>query len=86
MVCNTIVVKTFREVLSEEPEGSAWAGARGLVTEFISEREIPGLSNHYAYLCGPPPMIDAAIHKLSAVGIEMNRIHYDKFLDASNLV
>ena len=32
-----------------------------------------------AYACGPPPMVDAAIATLSALGVKENDIHYDKF-------
>jgi propane monooxygenase reductase component len=32
-----------------------------------------------AYLCGPPPMIDAAIPVLVRKGISEDRIFFDKF-------
>ena len=32
-----------------------------------------------AYLCGPPPMVDAAIAMLDAGGVPEDRIFYDKF-------
>ncbi len=32
-----------------------------------------------AYLCGPPPMVDAAIALLERKGVPESRIHYDKF-------
>ena len=31
------------------------------------------------YLCGPPPMVEAAMPLLSALGVEEKRIYYDKF-------
>jgi propane monooxygenase reductase subunit len=31
------------------------------------------------YLCGPPPMIDAALELLSSQGVPQEQIHYDKF-------
>ena len=37
-----------------------------------------------AYLCGPPPMIDAALPVLAALGIDPQHIHFDKFLDGSH--
>jgi propane monooxygenase reductase subunit len=38
------------------------------------------IADHDAYLCGPPPMIDAALDVLNAFGLEERRtIHYDKF-------
>jgi propane monooxygenase reductase subunit len=37
------------------------------------------LSDHEAYLCGPPPMVDAAIATLMAKGVGEARIFYDRF-------
>jgi len=31
------------------------------------------------YLCGPPPMIDAALPLLAALGVPESQIYYDKF-------
>lgn len=69
---------TFRQVLSEEPSGSSWQGARGYVTDHLASLDLawPVVQ---AYLCGPPAMIDAAIEKLSALGVRADNIHYDKF-------
>ncbi len=77
---------TFRfiPVLSNEPEDSDWTGPRGLVTEFLS-REIADLATCHAYMCGPPPMLDAAIEVLKQAGISAEHIHFDKFLDKSHL-
>ncbi len=75
----------FIPVLSEEPEGSDWEGQRGFVTQALDESQIPGLGARHAYLCGPPPMIDAAIEVLNQAGVHHDHIHYDKFLDASDL-
>ncbi|WP_029889233.1 2Fe-2S iron-sulfur cluster-binding protein [Polycyclovorans algicola] len=76
---------TFIPVLSDEPEGSDWSGLRGLVTQALTQTQIPDLALRHAYLCGPPPMIDAAILVLNQVGVDHRHIHYDKFLDASDL-
>jgi len=74
----------FLPVLSHEPAGSSWTGARGWVTDFIAR---PGTETPWAatqaYLCGPPPMIDAGIDKLLALGIPLPQIHYDKFIDGA---
>ena len=32
-----------------------------------------------AYLCGPPPMIDAAMRVFSGVGIKPEDVYFDKF-------
>lgn len=71
-------------VLSNEPAGSDWTGRRGLVTEALAD--LPDLDVHEAYMCGPPPMIDAAEALLAAAGVPATRIHHDKFLDRSHRV
>jgi len=79
----------FIPVLSEEPDNSNWSGARGLVTDYLKENFIdPGkldTSRCQGYLCGPPPMVDAAVDVLSAAGIAKDEIFFDKFLDASSM-
>ena len=37
-----------------------------------------------AYLCGPPPMVDDGIARLTAAGLPEARLHADRFLDASH--
>lgn len=69
----------FVPVLSHEPEDSGWSGARGLVTDFITSEMAAGAQG---YLCGPPPMVDAAITGLTRHGISIDDIHYDKFTDS----
>lgn len=72
----------FVPVLSHEPADSDWTGARGMVTEFITTPapDVPW-SGTEAYMCGPPPMIDAAITRLVDAGVPLDAIHYDKFTD-----
>lgn len=71
-------------VLSEEPADSTWQGGRGLVTDSLGA--IAGdyrfASCDQAYLCGPPPMVDAGIERLRALGMADGAIFFDKFLDA----
>ena len=74
----------FLPVLSAEPEESDWTGCRGNVTDLIVE-EVHGVHRHHAYLCGPPPMVDAALEVLKNAGVDSGHIHYDKFLDASHM-
>jgi len=75
----------FVPVLSQEPADSDWDGARGLVTEVLALRaaELAG-ADAEAYLCGPPPMIDAALPVLEAAGFSSTSIHADRFLDGSH--
>lgn len=79
----------FVPVLSEEPDGSGWEGARGLVTDYLQETYIDtgmiSMADSQGYLCGPPPMIDAAVSLLGAAGMAKEDIHFDKFLDASSM-
>jgi NAD(P)H-flavin reductase len=69
---------TFIPVLSDEPAQSTWAGERGLVTEALA-RNVKDAFGAVAFMCGPPPMIDAAIPLLRKLGIDRDDIHYDKF-------
>jgi propane monooxygenase reductase subunit len=55
-----------------------WDGEAGLITEVVDRRE-PDLADVDAYLCGPPPMVDAAIELLERRGLPKAQIYYDKF-------
>lgn len=68
----------FVPALSNEPAGSDWKGERGLITDVVA-RYMPDCSNHEAYLCGSPGMIDACIKVLKKGGMTEDRIFYDKF-------
>jgi len=78
----------FVPVLSHEAEDSDWTGARGFVTDYLKRAYIDqgvDVSSYQGYLCGPPPMIDAAIPVMNQAGIGNERIYFDKFLDASTM-
>ena len=79
----------YEYVLSNEPDDSSWQGPRGFVTEHLHRSYIePGLLDIkacQAYMCGPPPMIDAGIKALTEAGLDEGSIFYDKFLDASTI-
>jgi propane monooxygenase reductase subunit len=70
----------FRYVpaLSEPEDGDAWDGETGLITDVV-RRLATGLAGADAYVCGPPPMVEAAIELLPALGVADKRIFYDKF-------
>lgn len=70
----------FRYVpaLSEPAGDDEWDGEVGLITDVVERRE-PDLSGRDAYVCGPPPMVDAALAKLTALGVLEQNIFYDKF-------
>ena len=73
----------FVPILSQEPEDSDWTGLRGYVNEHL-QGVVEDLPGHSAYMCGPPPMIDACLGVLGE-HIEPKNIHYDKFLDRSHI-
>lgn len=73
---------SYEIILSDEPEESAWSGARGWVHDFISQSLHGDGFGMEAYLCGPPPMIDAAVPVLEQIGILQDDIHADRFIVA----
>lgn len=66
--------------LSETPAEGVRAG---FVTAHVPEALAWLGGAAQAYMCGPPPMIDAAMHALAEQGIPIGSIFYDKFTDAS---
>ena len=75
----------FLPVLSHEPADSSWTGARGLVTQFITDT-LPGIdwASAEGYMCGPPGMIDAGMASMTEAGMSLDAIFYDKFTDESH--
>lgn len=71
----------FLPVLSIEPEDSSWTGARGLVADLLPD--VDNLAAAQAYLCGPPPMVDAAEDLLLRHGVTKEAIFADRFFDRS---
>ena len=69
---------TYVPALSHAPDDDGWNGERGLITDVLKRRET-GLAGVDAYVCGPPPMVDAAKATLAALGVKENNIYYDKF-------
>jgi len=61
-----------------EPDGEDWDGETGLITDVLRRCE-PALAGADAYVCGPPPMVEAALELLPALGVADKRIFYDKF-------
>jgi propane monooxygenase reductase subunit len=55
-----------------------WDGESGLITDVVDRLEAD-LAGFDAYLCGPPPMVDAAQEMLIRRGIDEANIHFDKF-------
>jgi propane monooxygenase reductase subunit len=67
---------TFVPALSDSADG--WDGEAGLITDVVDRME-SDLTEVDAYLCGPPPMVDAAIALLERRGCPESRIYFDKF-------
>ena len=74
------VLPAFRYVpaLSEPDENDDWDGEVGLITDVVRRGE-GDLARTDAYVCGPPPMVEAALELLPALGVADKRIFYDKF-------
>ena len=66
----------FVAALSEESDG--WAGEAGLITDVVDRLE-GDVTEVDAYVCGPPPMVEAAIALLERRGVPEAHIYYDKF-------
>ncbi|MDQ3628064.1 MAG: 2Fe-2S iron-sulfur cluster binding domain-containing protein [Actinomycetota bacterium] len=70
----------FRYVpaLSEPDDSEDWDGEVGLITDVVKRHE-SDLGDADAYVCGPPPMVEAAVEVLSGLGADEKHIYYDKF-------
>jgi propane monooxygenase reductase component len=75
----------FRYVpaLSEPATSDGWGGETGLITDVVKRHEA-SLKGAHAYVCGPPPMVEAALPLLSSLGVEEKRTYYDKFTFTGN--
>ena len=71
---------SFRYVpaLSEPADEDGWDGEVGFITDVLRRSEA-NLAKTDAYVCGPPPMVEAALELLPTLGVADKRIFYDKF-------
>lgn len=76
----------FRYVpaLSDEPADSGWTGYRGFAHEAARDAFDNDFRGHKAYLCGPPPMIEAAIATLMQGRLFEKDIYTEKFFSAAD--
>jgi propane monooxygenase reductase component len=67
---------SFRYVpaLSEDE----WEGETGLITDVVTRFE-SNLARAHAYVCGPPPMVEAAVPLLTRLGVPEKHVYWDKF-------
>ncbi|GEL18836.1 NADH:ubiquinone reductase (Na(+)-transporting) subunit F [Pseudonocardia asaccharolytica] len=70
---------TYRPCLSDEE----WDGPHGLVTDVV-DADFPTCRKHMAYLCGPPPMVEAALKTLMRKRLFPRDIYREDFFDASD--
>lgn len=65
-------------VLSEEPADTGWQGRTGLVHEAVLE-DYPDLSEHQAYVCGAPGMVEIAHKTFVEQGLPADEFFSDAF-------
>lgn len=70
--------------LSEEPAGTDWDGFRGYVHDAAQAHWSGNFSGQKAYLCGPPPMIEACIGTLMQGRLYERDIYTERFLSAAD--
>jgi len=69
----------FVPALSEAGgDQNGWTGETGLITDVVDRLE-GDVGEVEAYVCGPPPMVEAAIALLERRGVPESHIHFDKF-------
>jgi propane monooxygenase reductase subunit len=69
---------TFVPALSEPDDSEEWDGEVGMITDVV-KRNVTSLASAHAYVCGPPPMVEAAMPLLTQLGVPEKRVYYDKF-------
>lgn len=79
----------YAPALSHEPATSAWSGARGFVhdvarTLYTRDGATANFAGCKAYLCGPPPMVEACIATLMQGRLFERDIYTEKFLSAAD--
>jgi propane monooxygenase reductase subunit len=77
-IADTLPRFEYVPALSEPDDADGWDGEVGLITDVLRRRET-SLAGVDAYVCGPPPMVEAAMELLPALGVADRRIFYDKF-------
>jgi len=68
----------YLPALSEPGADDGWDGEVGLITDVLRRHE-DDLTGAHAYVCGPPPMVEAALPMLATLGVDEKRTYYDKF-------
>lgn len=71
---------TYTPCLSED----SWDGAQGLVTDVLT-RDFQRARGYTGYICGPPPMVEAATKALVSLRVPTRDIYRENFYDQSDL-
>jgi phenol hydroxylase P5 protein len=71
-------------VLSDAADDTTWTGARGFVHEALKPLWDNDFRGHKAYLCGPPPMIEACIATLMQGRLFERDIYTERFYTAAD--
>jgi Na+-transporting NADH:ubiquinone oxidoreductase subunit F len=72
----------YEAALSDVSQDDRWCGERGFIHEVVHRRYLASHPNPTAieyYLCGPPPMVEACLTMLRAVGVDERMIFRDAF-------
>jgi NAD(P)H-flavin reductase/ferredoxin len=76
-LCDLSAQAEFVPVVEEA--GHAWSGETGRVTDAIARR-MGNLRGYDAYLCGPPPMVDAVRELVVQLGVREANVYFDAFV------
>jgi phenol/toluene 2-monooxygenase (NADH) P5/A5 len=75
---------TYVPALSQANDDPSWRGFKGFVHDAAKAHFDGRFGGHKAYLCGPPPMIDAAISTLMQGRLFERDIFMERFLTAAD--
>jgi phenol hydroxylase P5 protein len=75
---------SYVPALSDLPDGADWPGARGYAHDALKAHFAGDFRGHKAYLCGPPPMIEASIKTLMQGRLFERDIYAEKFFTAAD--
>lgn len=71
-------VVCLSESMPADPSAHPFEAEAGMVTDVVARRE-ESLSKTEVYLCGPPPMVDAAMVFLDQHGVPKDQVFHDSF-------
>ncbi|BCB89515.1 NADH:ubiquinone reductase (Na(+)-transporting) subunit F [Phytohabitans suffuscus] len=71
------------EQTPEDPAGGGWDGGAGLVTDVLAA-DFDRCSGHVGYVCGPPPMVDAALKLLMRKRLFPRDIYREDFFSEAD--